>query len=860
MKSELDLLAERMRALTRATSSYVLMLEDADLVQRAASGSGRAELVQPADRGLCGEAMRTGAPVVCDDIEADDRADLEHGRTERTRSTVLMPVIAEGMAVALLVVSSIEPRAFNERDVATLELLAGVLSAALGQAAALAERRFAEIALREHSNRLACVIETQRDIDAAGLDRDKVMGLIVERAMDLTRAEGAMVSMLEGDELVVVAARGIATTVMLRRPLGDSVARFAFAERNTLLIEDTASDQRINHGLQASVGDTSHICVPLFSGDDPVAVLNVMSASDTERLGEDDRRTLELLAVGLSAAVSRLGEFGAKARFQAVFENALAGMMVMSMDGVVLSANAALLQLIGRKEHEIVGVRADEFVHPEDRAAAIERARRVMTGELRSTLEHRYMRPDGVSVWVDVSLSVVPGDGFIIAVLQDLTRRKAAEAALRAQAELNQHQALHDALTGLPNRTLFHDRIEQSLHRARRSKGAVAAMMLDLDRFKEINDSLGHAAGDALLVEIARRLDGMLRASDTVARLGGDEFGILLPDPVAVGDVVIAARRVRAAIQQPVIVQGLPLSVDASIGIALFPGDGEDVETLLRHADSAMYHAKQENLGCSFYEPSRHEADPARLTLVGELRRALEERELTVHYQPKARLCDGAVRSVEALVRWNHPERGLVGPDQFIPIVRQTSLIDQLTLYVAEQAMRESAAWREAGLDLAVSLNLATRNVLDDGFPEQLARLLAAHPEARVEVELTESTLIADPARVRIALERIAALGVRIAIDDFGTGSSSLRQLRALPVQEVKIDRSLILNLAEDGPLIDSAIAIARNLGLDVVAEGVETAEALARLKGLGCTYAQGFHVCEPVPGGEVAARVASLL
>jgi diguanylate cyclase (GGDEF)-like protein/PAS domain S-box-containing protein len=856
IQAELDLLVERMRALTRATSAYVLMVEDDQLVQRAVSGAPADGTRIPLDSGLCGTALATGEPIVCPDLELEPRANQRSARKHRMRSTVIVPVAADSGPVAVLIVSADQPDVFGERDVAALELLAVVLAAALRQAAALSERKLADVALREHSARLAGVIDAQRAIDAAGLDLDTVMELIVERAMELTRAEGAMVSLIEGDELVVAAAAGRATKMSGRRPISSSVARFAFAERGTLLIEDAANDPRINRNWQNAIGDTSHICVPLFTGDKPVAVLNVMSASETQRLDENDRRMLELLAVGLSAAVSRAAEFRAKAHFEAVFASALTGIMVMALDGTILGVNPALEDLLGRRASEIEGVKPDEFVHPEDREAAVERARRVMSGEMRSTLEHRYVRADGGIVWVDVSLSIVPPtdgvEGFIIATFQDLTRRKAAEAALRAQAELNQHQALHDALTGLPNRTLFHDRIGQALHRARRSDASVAVLMLDLDRFKEVNDSLGHAAGDALLIEIGRRLDGMLRASDTVARLGGDEFGILLPDQTSLADIALAAERVREAIQEPIIVQGLPLSVDASIGIALYPRDGRELETLLQHADAAMYHAKTGNTGIAFYESSRQTGDPIRLTLVGELRRALDERELTLHYQPKARLADGTVRTVEALLRWNHPERGLVLPGAFIPIVQQTGLIEPLSRYVVDLALKQCRAWLDTGLRLAVSVNLATRNLTDGEFPAVVERLLAEHgvDGALLEIELTESAMLADTVRSRQAIERLASLGARISVDDFGTGYFSLTQLRNLPLSEVKIDRSLL----SDDVIVRSTIELGRNLGVDVVAEGVETAEAWKRLASLGCTFAQGFHLCPPLPADELAA------
>ena len=323
----------------------------------------------------------------------------------------------------------------------------------------------------------------------------------------------------------------------------------------------------------------------------------------------------------------------------------------------------------------------------------------VEKGESSLRIQHRFIGSGGDVLWVDVSASVVAdsagGQGFAIVMVQDITQQKAAEAALVSQAELNEHQALHDALTGLANRTLFRDRIDQALRVRRRACNRAAVLVMDLDGFKEINDSLGHAAGDELLVELGRRLTETLRGSDTVARLGGDEFGVLLPEATVPEDVLIAVERIRAAIERSVTVQGLPLSLEASIGIALYPDDGDDVETLVRCADGAMYHAKREKLGWAFYDTNCIPQGTNRLTIVGELRRALDQRELILHYQPKAFLSDGEVRSVEALIRWSHPDRGLVPPDEFIPVAQQTGFIKPLTLYVIDEALRQCRSWQD---------------------------------------------------------------------------------------------------------------------------------------------------------------------
>jgi diguanylate cyclase (GGDEF)-like protein/PAS domain S-box-containing protein len=735
----------------------------------------------------------------------------------------------------------------------------------------ITQSRLASLALQEKADRLERIIATQRDVAAASsVDLEHVMRVIVEKAMALTRAQGAMISLIEDDVLVTRAAGGIAARFQgNRRPLSQSVSRFAIRDRAPLLIEHAEDDPRLNAQIRSVMGDRSHICVPLFAGEEAVGTLSVMSTSEEERLGEEDRQTLELLTGVLAEGISRAAESDAKrrqvealARFEAIYQGALTGVALVSVDGRLIDANPALVELLGAQSAEEINREFALHIHPEDRERVLGSVHELMAGDGSSLRhEHRLVRLDGRSVWISASLSIVrEADGspsFGIVMIQDDTERKAAEEALLRQSELNEHQALHDGLTGLPNRTLFRDRIEQAIALARREGGQLAVAVIDLDRFKEVNDSLGHHAGDALLVEISERLRGVLRSSDTVARLGGDEFGAVISNPRSKSDVAVVIGKMRAVLERPVLVEGLEVPAEGSIGIAMFPAHGREVDTLVRHADAAMYRAKEDKTGYLFYDKSRCATDPAKLTLVSELRRALEQHELELYYQPKAALASGAVQSVEALLRWHHPTRGLVRPDEFIPLAQQTGLIKPLTLYVLDEALRQCATWQREGLDLGVAVNLSVRNLLDADFPTQVRRLLFKHEvnPALVELEITESTMLSDPVRSKRALERLSAMGVSLSIDDFGTGYSSLSYLSQLPVSELKIDRSFVMNMAEcdnDAVIVRSTIDLGRNLGLNVVAEGVETEQAWDELHALGCTFAQGYYLSQPVPAAEL--------
>jgi diguanylate cyclase (GGDEF)-like protein len=414
------------------------------------------------------------------------------------------------------------------------------------------------------------------------------------------------------------------------------------------------------------------------------------------------------------------------------------------------------------------------------------------------------------------------------------------------------HDSMHDALTGLPNRSLLFNRFGQTLLAARRTDTTAGLLLIDLDRFKEINDTFGHLYGDALLTQIGPRLRRALREVDTVARLGGDEFAVLLPDITDLRAAMAVAAQLRAALERPFIVEEVALDVEASVGVVLSGEHGTDPTTLLQRADIAMYIAKVQNLGVFAYDPDVDGHTPAKLALLGELRRALNQGQLVMHYQPKVSIRTGEVVGAEALVRWQHPDRGMIFPDTFIPLAEHTGLIGPLTTYVLGAALSQARVWMDDGRPLMVSVNLSARSLLDERLPQQVAGLLATHrvPAELLLLEVTESSLVIEPDRARRLLTALFALGVRLSIDDFGAGYTSLGQLKNLPVAELKIDKSFIMNMRNDPSdalIVHSIVELGHNLGLTIVAEGVETAAVLADLTAFSCDIAQGDYLSRPV-------------
>lgn len=439
-------------------------------------------------------------------------------------------------------------------------------------------------------------------------------------------------------------------------------------------------------------------------------------------------------------------------------------------------------------------------------------------------------------------------------VISDINKN--LEGMVRERTKQLEYHALHDSLTDLPNRNLISDRIEYEIRAAERRPKMMALLLIDLDRFKDVNDTLGHAAGDKLLVQFGSRLRSAVRKSDTIARLGGDEFAVFLPEVKAERDAIDIARRTLRCIEKPFALERWLIDVDASIGIALFPMHGQDKDTLLRKADMAMYAAKRTRSGYSIYDDRQGDGGIAQLAFMGDLRRALDSNGLTLHYQPKVATASGRLCGVEALVRWNHPKEGFIPPNVFVPLVEQCGLIKTFTLKIIRMALEQERKWLKAGIDIPVAVNLSAMNLQEPDLPKNVQAMLREFkvPASHLELEITESAIMTAPNRSMQVIKSLNQMGIKLAIDDFGTGYSSLAYLKKLPVQVIKIDRSFILNIHEDerdAKIVGSILDLGHNLGLETIAEGVEKDEIRKQLSSLGCNMIQGYLISRPLPADE---------
>lgn len=548
---------------------------------------------------------------------------------------------------------------------------------------------------------------------------------------------------------------------------------------------------------------------------------------------------------------------------------------MLDRNGCFIFLNERVESLLGYRKDELVGRHYSELVDDEhlEQARNIFNERRMgnraatnVEVRLRSRLNRRGPRLfHAQSVWMELTAEGIYSDSnertrekFVgtYGTARDISERKEAQ-------EVINFQAYHDLLTHLPNRALLKDRLSLAIAHARRNKRKLAVMFLDLDRFKLVNDTLGHTMGDRLLKAVANRLQSCLRRGDTLARFGGDEFTLLLPEVRTKDDVVVIASKILDRLNAPFVIDGHELFVGASIGISIYPEAGDTEESLIQNADIAMYQVKGRGKnGYQFFSEEMNHSFSTRLTLERELRNGLAQGELRVFYQPQVSLSTGTITGVEALVRWQHPVRGLLEPAHFLPVAEETGLISQIDDFVQQQAFSDVAYWRGKGLgSVQVSVNLSAVQLEQEGFVDRfVSSMQNSNLEAgAVKLEITENTLMQDMEVIVPKLKELRRLGVHIAIDDFGTGYSSLSYLQQFPIQTLKIDRSFVGDIRADETdvsIINAIVAMARGLKLDLIAEGVENRTQLRYLNAQGCSEGQGFFFSKPVPAGEVARMI----
>src|SRR5579863_6903141 len=525
----------------------------------------------------------------------------------------------------------------------------------------------------------------------------------------------------------------------------------------------------------------------------------------------------------------------------------------LNTNGHIDIFNQAAEEITGYSFSEVKGKNWFEIFTPKKRFPQVwEEFNRLLAGGVCKTFENPILNKSGEESYIIWQNSQVKIHGKIVATISfgnDITERRHSE-------ELVQHMAFYDLVTDLPNRNNLIDRMRNAMRLNAEVGNPMALMIMDLDRFKEINDTLGHHRGDLLLREVGSRLKSVLFKPDIVAHLGGDEFAVLLMRLARAEDIHLVIQKVQNILKPPFLMDGLPVAVEPSIGIALYPAHGRTPEDLLQRADIALHLAKGGSSGQCLYDPAIDRHSPQRLALMAELRLAIEEEQLVLHYQPQINLKNRKMVGAEALVRWKHPERGMIPPDQFIGTAERTGLIHPLTHWVLQAAIRRCGAWRQAGLGIVVCANLSARNLLDPNLPHAVAELLREGDIAPdcIQFEITESTIMADPVRAQETLLKLHEIGIRFAIDDFGVGYCSLSYLQRLPVDLIKIDKSFVIHMTQskgDAKIVRSTIDLAHNLGLGVVAEGVETEEILDRLDDMNCDAAQGYYFSKPLPAEE---------
>ena len=782
---------------------------------RQYQGSGTRTL-EPG-KGVAGLAFQRAEPVIINDYPNWDGA-VPWALKNGVRAALGIPLVARGRAVGGMAVLTHAVGGFDADDLQLLSLLAAQVAPSLEAGRLDVDLAASEQRFRSLYGSVACgvlVLSASGVIIQVNPTGEQIIGLSAEEMRGKTPDQLWRAYNEDGSEQAGVDRVG-PVVLRSRQPLHVTLRIVLPTGRERWLLLDA---------------------IPVIGPDDQAlqVVASFLDITERKQVEEALRESEE--------------------RFRAVFDRAALGIARIDLDGRIIEANPALQRMLGYSVAELTHNRLANFIHPDHlQDGRLQQLAELSEGQrLELQQELRYVHKGGAMVWCNSVASLVRGPSneplFLIVMAEDITSRKVQELAL-------EHRALHDGLTDLPNRTLLYDRLQQSILLGKREHHPLALLMMDLDRFKEVNDTFGHHAGDDVLRQVAARLKSELRESDTIARLGGDEFAIILPGVADEAAAALTAGRLLQALLQPLTIEGEQLEIRASIGIVLFPRHAEDAESLLRRGDAAMYEAKRTGAGTAFYTLEHNIDNAGGLALTFELRRAIDDGELILHYQPLFRCGTSEVLGVEALVRWPHPRLGLLGPDRFIPLAEQSRLIRPLGRRVLEAAVQQQDRWWREGMTLRMAVNMSMRNLQDPELLLCVTRVLQTHgvPAEWLTIEITESTLMADAEETLKVLAPLKAMGVRIAIDDFGTGFSSLSNLRRLPIDELKIDRTFVTEMAtkkKDSLIVRSTIDLAHALGLVAVAEGVEEQSAWEMLAAQGCDFAQGYYLSRPMPADQ---------
>ncbi len=848
----------RAGALMNTAHGYIYLLDDdrETLSVRIGTGVFGSIVGRRAQHnvGVSGKVWASGQPVAVtnysDWLERDTRFD-----DQRYYAVAGVPLTVDGQIIGVLGLGYVEPgQSFDADAVERLSRFAQLASIALENARlyTAAHRQALELTL----------LDQIRTAVARELDLQVLFRTVIESIRRNFGYPMVSIYLVEDAQLVLQSQVGY-HQVLDYIPLSQGIMGRVARTGKPALVEDGRTDDSF---LWAFDGIASEVCVPLHDQGQVVGVLNLESTHGI-KLGKADLRLMLALSEQIDIAISRARLFAEarenEQRYRIVVDNVKEVIFQADIFGAWTLLNPAWVEISGFSVDESIGQHWARYVHPADRQVAMDAMHQVVRDSCSDfRQELRLLTKDGSFRWVEMYARSAVGIGGAqvgaLGTLNDITERKRAEETIK-------QMAYYDSLTGLPNRLLFQDRLRQALGRARRDGAQVALLFLDLDRFKVINDTLGHHIGDLLLQAVALRLGGCIRNGDTVARMGGDEFTVVLPNIASERDAAEVAQRILDVIAPPFALAKHELFVTTSIGISLYPPDGEDMDVLLQHADTAMYRAKERARNTfQFYAPAMNAAALRKLELEQHMRHGLERREFVVYYQPRVSSYTGEMRGMEALVRWQHPERGLIAPSEFIPLAEETGLIVPLGTWVLRTACRQNKVWQETGFrPLRVSVNLSAQQFQQPALVDQVAAVLAETGlEARyLELEITESMTMMQVERSMLVLPALKAMGVQIAIDDFGTGYSSLSYLKRFPIDTLKIDRSFVRDLTSDvndAAIADAVIALAHSLNLSVTAEGVETEAQLCFLQERRCDEIQGYLVSRPVPADDFARLLAA--